>query len=180
MIGVQESIGNVQCGYLNSIFSDAFLDSNQIYAALTEFILLELDGNNSFSKIVYSAMLSQGMISGQQICELLYEQGVLEKDADYDNLVNNVTDAYAFIYNKIKNLEITPDMLALDPCSGSLVVTDPKNGEVLALVSYPSYDANRIGMPVILHHFWKMNRFHCTIGQCCKKRRRAPPIRFAS
>lgn len=125
--------------------SDTFLDSNQIYAALTEFILLELDGNNSFSKIVYCAMLNQGMISGQQICELLYEQGVLEKDADYDNLVNNVTDAYAFIYNKIKNLEITPDMLALDPCSGSLVVTDPKTGEVLALASYPSYDANRIG-----------------------------------
>ena len=68
-------------------------------------------------------MLNQGMISGQQICELLYEQGVLEKDADYDNLVNNVTDAYAFIYNKIKNLEITPDMLALDPCSGSLAVS---------------------------------------------------------
>lgn len=40
--------------------SDTFLDSNQIYAALTEFILLELDGNNSFSKIVYSAMLSPG------------------------------------------------------------------------------------------------------------------------
>lgn len=56
-------------------------DSNQIYAALTEFILLELDGNNSFSKIVYCAMLNQGMISGQQICELLYEHGVLEKDA---------------------------------------------------------------------------------------------------
>lgn len=102
-------------------------DSNQIYAALTEFILLELDGNNSFSKIVYCAMLNQGMISGQQICELLYEQGVLEKDADYDNLVNNVTDAYAFIYNKIKNLEITPDMLALDPCSGSLGGHRPEN-----------------------------------------------------
>ena len=57
--------------------SDTFLDSNQIYAALTEFILLELDGNNSFSKIVYCAMLNQGMISGQQICELLYEQGAV-------------------------------------------------------------------------------------------------------
>ena len=125
--------------------SDTFLDSDQIYAALTDFILLELDGNNSFSKIVYSAMLSQGMITGQQVCLLLYEQGVLEKDAEYDNLLNNVTDAYAFMYNKIKNLEITPDMLALDPCSGSLVATDPKTGEVLALVSYPSYDANRIG-----------------------------------
>ncbi len=125
--------------------SDTFLDSNEIYAALTEFILLELEDNSSFSKIVYCSMLSQGMIDGRQVCELLYEQGVFEKDADYNDLVNNVTDPYTFIFNKIKNLEITPDMLALDPCSGSLVATDPKTGEVLALVSYPSYDANRIG-----------------------------------
>ena len=87
----------------------------------------------------------RGIINGSQICQLLYEQNVLEKDADYEGLVTGALDPYAFVYNKIKNLEITPDMLALDPCSGSLVATDPKTGEVLALVSYPSYDANRIG-----------------------------------
>ena len=124
--------------------SDTFLDSDEIYASLTEYILLELEDNSSFSKIVYCAMLNEGAINGQQICVLLYEQGVLEKDEAYDNLVNNVVDPYTFIYDKIYNLEITPDMLALDPCSGSLVATDPDTGEVLALVSYPSYDANRI------------------------------------
>ena len=35
-------------------------------------------------------------------------------------------------------------MLALDPCSGSIVITDVKTGEVRALVSYPSYDNNRL------------------------------------
>ena len=38
-------------------------------------------------------------------------------------------------------------MLALDTCSGAVVVTDPNSGEVKALVSYPSYDANRISDP---------------------------------
>ena len=33
-------------------------------------------------------------------------------------------------------------MLALDPCSGSIVVTDPATGEIRAMVSYPSYDNN--------------------------------------
>ena len=125
--------------------SNTFLSSDEIYAALAEYILLDLEENKSFSKIVYESMLNQGIINGSQICQLLYEQNVLEKDADYEGLVTGALDPYAFVYNKIKNLEITPDMLALDPCSGSLVATDPKTGEVLALVSYPSYDANRIG-----------------------------------
>lgn len=36
--------------------------------------------------------------------------------------------AYNFMYKKIKNIEITPAQLALDPCSGSVVITDPDTG----------------------------------------------------
>lgn len=43
------------------------------------------------------------------------------------------------MYKKIKNIEITPAQLALDPCSGSVIITDPDTGEVRAMVSYPSY-----------------------------------------
>lgn len=125
--------------------SNSFLDSNEIYTALLDYILRDLEENRSFSKIVYKSMLDQGMINGTQICLLLYEQNVFEKDAQYENLLTGNLDPYAFVYDKILNLEITPDMLALDPCSGSLVATDSKTGEVLALVSYPNYDANRIG-----------------------------------
>ena len=48
------------------------------------------------------------------------------------------------MYRKIKKLEITPAMLALDPCSGSIVVTDPSNGAVRAVATYPSYDNNKL------------------------------------
>jgi penicillin-binding protein 2 len=51
--------------------------------------------------------------------------------------------AYNFIIFLIENLYITPAQLALDPCSASVVVTSV-DGEVLALVSYPSYDNNRL------------------------------------
>ena len=125
--------------------SDLFLDKSAIYNAVIDFIMLELEDNNEFSKIVYTSMLSQGVINGTQICQLLYEQGLFEKDEVYNELKTGAISAYDFIISKIQNLEITPDMLALDPCSGSLVATNPKTGEVLALVSYPSYDANRIG-----------------------------------
>ena len=32
----------------------------------------------------------------------------------------------------------------MDPCSGSVVITDSKTGKVKALVSYPGYDSNRL------------------------------------
>ena len=125
--------------------SELFLNKKAIYDALINFIMLELEDNNEFSKIVYTDMLNKDTINGTQICLVLYEQGIFEKDKLYTRLEEGDISARDFIINKIQNLEITPDMLALDPCSGSLVATNPNTGEVLALVSYPSYDANRIG-----------------------------------
>lgn len=52
--------------------------------------------------------------------------------------------AYDFMINKIYNLEIEPAQLALEPCSASAVITDVKTGDVLACVSYPGYDNNRL------------------------------------
>ena len=39
---------------------------------------------------------------------------------------------------------IEPAQLALEPCSASAVITDVKTGDVLACVSYPGYDNNRL------------------------------------
>ncbi len=76
----------------------------------------------------------------------LYSQNVLAYDENEVNLlrVSGEEYAYQFLMNKIRNIEITPAQLALDPCTASCVVTSAKTGEVLALVSYPSYDNNRI------------------------------------
>ena len=94
-------------------------------------------------------MIRQNMISGTQLCLILYDQGVLEKDeAQIAALSNGSASAYNFVREKIKSLEITPAQLALDPCSGSCVVTNVKTGELLALVSYPGYDNNRLANSV--------------------------------
>lgn len=52
--------------------------------------------------------------------------------------------SFEFIYRKIQKLELTPAMLALDPCSGSIVVTDTETGQVRAMAIYPSYDNNKL------------------------------------
>ena len=90
-------------------------------------------------------MLQEDTISGQEICLVLYEQGVLDKnDDDYENLASGAMGAYDFMINKIYTLEIEPAQLALMPCSASAVVVDVKTGDVVALVSYPGYDNNRL------------------------------------
>ena len=122
-----------------------YLDSEKIYQALTEYIIDYLSTDTGFSKLLYKYMLQEDTISGQEICLVLYEQGVLDKnDDDYENLASGAMGAYDFMINKIYTLEIEPAQLALMPCSASAVVVDVKTGDVVALVSYPGYDNNRL------------------------------------
>lgn len=131
-----------------------YSDSTEIYEALVAYIIEELKGNQGFSKKVYEYMIHQDLISGTQICMILFEQGVLAENAEeYGGLQNGSISAYNFIRDKIKNLEITPAQLALDPCTGSCVVTNVKTGELLACVTYPGYDTNRLANTVDAGYF---------------------------
>ena len=122
-----------------------YLDSEEIYQALTAYIIDYLSTDTGFSKLLYKYMLQEDTISGQEICLVLYEQGVLDKnDDDYENLASGAMGAYDFMINKIYTLEIEPAQLALMPCSASAVIVDVKTGDVVALVSYPGYDNNRL------------------------------------
>ena len=122
-----------------------YLDSEEIYQALTAYIIDYLSTDTGFSKLLYKYMLQEDTISGQEICLVLYEQGVLDKnDDDYENLASGAMGAYDFMINKIYTLEIEPAQLALMPCSASAVVVDVKTGDVVALVSYPGYDNDRL------------------------------------
>lgn len=122
-----------------------YLDSSEIYQVLTAYITDYLKTDNTFSKILYKYMLHEDTISGQELCLVLYEQGILSKEDDtYEALASGAMGAYDFMINKIWSLEIEPAQLALMPCSASAVVTDVHTGEVLACVSYPGYDNNRL------------------------------------
>ena len=122
-----------------------YLDSQEIYQALTSYIIDYLSTDTGFSKLLYKYMLLEDTISGQELCLVLYEQGVLDKeDGTYESLASGAMGAYDFMINKIYNLEIEPAQLALMPCSASAVVVDVKTGDVVALVSYPGYDNNRL------------------------------------
>ena len=127
-----------------------YLDSEEIYQALTAYIIDYLSTDTGFSKLLYKYMLQEDTISGQEICLVLYEQGVLDKnDDDYENLASGAMGAYDFMINKIANLEIEPAQLALAPCSASAVITDVKTGKVLACVSYPGQAQQQYGYQLL-------------------------------
>ncbi len=124
---------------------DAYSDSSEIYDALIDYIEDELFSNTDFDKMIYKYMIKDEKITGQQLCMCLYEQGVMDTgDGMYEDLSDGETSAYDFIRAKIDDLELTPGELALEPCTGSVVITDPDSGDVLACVSYPGFDNNRL------------------------------------
>ena len=99
-----------------------------------------------FDKLVYDELIHTDVISGCEVALCLFEQEILSADAEAEKKLRaggNDT-AYAFFQEKIVSMELTPAQIALDPCSAGLVLTDPNTGELLAVVSYPGYDANRI------------------------------------
>ncbi len=127
-----------------------YADTDELYNDLVDYIIEYLATDPSFEKLVYKYLLLDDGISGHQLCMILYDQNVLSKkeDADYEKLASGGMTAYEFMLAKIKSLEITPGQLALDPCSGSTVILDVKTGEVLAMVTYPGYDNNRLANSV--------------------------------
>ena len=90
-------------------------------------------------------MIKKDIISGTQICRILLEQELVEiSDEEREQFDRGSVSAYTFMMNRIQNLDITPAQLALDPYSASMVITDVRTGDVLALVSYPGYDNNKM------------------------------------
>ncbi|MBE5915507.1 MAG: peptidoglycan glycosyltransferase [Pseudobutyrivibrio ruminis] len=126
-----------------------YADTDELYSDLVDYVIDYLSTDTNFKKLVYKYLLLDDGITGSQLCLILYDQGVLSTDdEDYVSLANNQITAYDFMLKKIKSLDITPGQLALDPCSGSTVILDAKTGEVLAMVTYPGYDNNRLANSV--------------------------------
>ena len=141
---------------LNIFSSEQYTSLQESYDALIDYIDSYLREDASFYKKMYKYMVNAGNISGRQICMLLYEQGVLDmndENSRYASLASGGLGAYEFMVYAITNKIITPAQLALQPCSASTVITNPQNGDILAMVSYPSYDNNKLSGTVDAKYF---------------------------
>lgn len=133
---------------------EKYADSTEVYDALCKYILKNIKTDTEFSKIIYQYMITRGEISPRQLCLILFDQGVLDyDDATVNKLKNGSLSPRDFLMKKIYNIEITPAQLALEPGTGSCVVTDEKTGEIRAMVSYPGYDSNKLANGVDSEYF---------------------------
>ena len=135
-----------------------YADTSEIYDAIVNFVLEEAVTDKDFAKYVYKYMVPKNEVTGKQLCLLLFEQGVLDyDDTVYNQIKRGSLTPYNFLLDKINNIEITPAQLALDPCTGSTVITDVNTGAIKALVSYPGYDNNKLANGVDAEYYAKLN-----------------------
>ncbi|MBR3173438.1 MAG: peptidase [Eubacterium sp.] len=123
-----------------------YLSTGETYDTIVEYIIDTFESDSTFDKKVVQYRVADNTINPCEVLLLLYDQNVFEMNKhQYHSLQRHDSYvAYRFIKTQIKNLKITPAQIALDPCSGSVVVTDPNNGQVKAMVTYPSYDNNML------------------------------------
>lgn len=143
----------VDLGVLN--IGENYFSAEEIYNKLIDYGMDLLEHDVTYPKMIYSYLIDQGELSGRDCCLMLFDQGYLKYNAqDYEKLEKGLISPYSFLIKKIKKLEITPGVLGLEPCSGSLVVTDVNTGKVKAMVSYPSYDNNKMANQVDSDYFY--------------------------
>lgn len=138
---------------MNKLAKAQYSSLDEAYSELLDYITDYIRNDTGFSKKVYRYMIQNGTLSGREVCMLLYDQNVLPSDDYYNLLESGQMSAYDYIRTAISEKLITPGQLALEPCSGSAVIADPNTGEVLALVTYPGYDNNKLSGSVDKDYF---------------------------
>lgn len=137
---------------LMSVYSD----SEEEYARLCEYIIEKLSKSTAFSKRLYKYMILSDSIKPSQIMHVLLEQDAVSiTDREEQMFLSGKLSSYNFMLYLIENLYIKPGDLALDPYSASCVITNMQ-GEVLALVSYPSYDNNKLTNSINSEYYAKL------------------------
>lgn len=118
--------------------------AEETYTLAVDYILQCFQKSQSVERILLKYMVLDGELSERDFCRLLYEQGILAVDEDYEAFIKGEMRPFVLIKKKIDNVELTPAQLALEPCSASAVVVQEDTGKILACVSYPGYDNNRL------------------------------------
>lgn len=121
---------------------DEYPTMDDVLDAMLSYAMEELRNNDAFDKLVIKYLVQGGQITGRETCLLLMEHNCIPYTMDDYDAVANGLSPYDYIINQINELNITPAMLALDPCSGAVVLENSQTGSIIAMVTYPSYDIN--------------------------------------
>lgn len=97
------------------------------------------------AKQVLCNAVDDGTVSYPTMIFVMIEQGIITADDSYrGRIISGELSSFDVVIDKLKSGDLTPAETGLDPCTGSVVVSDVNSGQVLALVTYPSYDNNEL------------------------------------
>lgn len=97
------------------------------------------------AKQVLTNAVDNGTISYTTLIYVMIEQGVITADDNYKaRIASGELTTFNVIIEKLESGDLEPAETGLEPCTGSVVVSNVNSGEVLALVTYPSYDNNEL------------------------------------
>lgn len=88
--------------------------------------------------------LEKGNVTVRELTLMMIEQEHLPVTAQEKADIEAGASPLSLIIKKLSNGEMSPADTGLDPCTGSVFVTQVGTGEVLASVTYPSYDNNEL------------------------------------
>lgn len=98
----------------------------------------------AYAKEILLEMIKNRDINSKTLIAVMIEQEVISADEEFKKKVENGNiSPIQIMRERIENGEIMPHELGVDPSTGAVVVVDIHTGEVLSLVSYPSYDNNK-------------------------------------
>lgn len=108
-------------------------------------LTLDTPENQASAKQVITSGIESGTISPKQMVLVMIEQDIIPGDEDYKNrIINGQISPLTVINENLDSGELRPGETAVEPCTGSVVVSRVDSGEALALATYPSYDNNML------------------------------------
>ena len=163
LINELQGVGNIQNPitikqFFSSLVKGVTIDADRVMSAgdgspssvLKNYVLSKIENPNTQDaegraqiRSAFSEAVQDGSAAPADILRIMLEQNLISGGSRLsDDLSNGNASVFSVVLDKLQSGEITPQMTGLDPCTGSVVVTDVKTGDVLAAASYPSYDTN--------------------------------------
>lgn len=137
----------------NSISVNDIMKSEDGYQLVLKNLILDYDKDiditdteqKTAAKQVLTQAVDNGTISYSTMIFVMLEQGIITADDNYRaKIVSGELTPFNVIIDKLQSGDLTPAETKLDPCTGSVVVSDVNSGDVLAIVTYPAYDNNEL------------------------------------
>lgn len=94
--------------------------------------------------LMYVLKKDESLITNRELLLILSEQGSLKLEQDVVDRIwqGNVPSLKGLLIDALTTGKLKPSQMAIEPFSATAVVVEVNTGDVLALVSYPSYDSN--------------------------------------